>query len=127
MTGDKPHTARQFADDLRAGRIRYAALVERLRAGDRLPKAMIHTVLELAGMRPEDLVRDVLTSDRPAARPGDPCDKCSGRMTVYHSKRKGDYLTRYLRCGVCGHRPQHNKQRLPGAFVPQRRRRRGRT
>lgn len=59
-----------------------------------------------------------------AARSGEPCEKpsCSGVLTVYHSHvdLEESVRVRYLRCSVCRHLPDANKQIVPLQFAPPR-------
>jgi len=115
--------ARRIVDIKRDGRARYVAMVAKLRAGCRLPRETIDAILIAADRTPDHLVDDLLTSDRAGVAPGDPCERCKGgRLRVYRSIRRGDSVTRYLRCPICGDRPPKNKQTLPASIVPPRRR-----
>lgn len=40
---------------------------------------------------------------------GDPCERCCGTLRTYCTRTTSDYVTRYLHCGVCGHKPAENK------------------
>lgn len=45
---------------------------------------------------------------------GDPCTICDGRMSTYHTRRRGSWKVRFLRCSnlAC---PSRGKQVLPAA------------
>ena len=115
-----PHSA-DIADALVNAEIQYALLVDRLRAGDKLPQDVMLMVVELAEKTPEDLIRDALSSDSPLPRAGGPClsPECNGTLKRYRTKRHGRWATRYFRCGTCG---ATAKRVLPGASVHRRRR-----
>lgn len=92
----------------------YRRLVKALAAGIKVPRPVIDAALAAAGKTAEDLVDDVLVGDRlPPPTPGDPCEKCGGRLVVRNSKRRNRCQVQYLACGDCGERPAKNKRVVP--------------
>ena len=109
-----------IAEALVNAEIQYGVMVDRLRAGDKFPHDAMLMLLELAERRPEDLIRDALSSDSFMPRAGGPClhRECNGRLDRYWTKRRGQWVTRYFKCRTCG---TTTKRVLPSAVVPCRR------
>jgi hypothetical protein len=99
----------------------YRSLVDRLRAGDRLPAQTIDATLTASGRTHRDLLADVLL--RPGPRPGDACPcGCGGRLVVYFSKSLGDWQSQRLRCAKCHRKPIPNKIVVPADSIRRRNR-----
>lgn len=57
---------------------------------------------------------------------GDPCPVCAdkgGHLTTYSGHTRGSVHVRYVKCWLCGHRPENNKITAPASTVQRRRRR----
>jgi hypothetical protein len=84
---------------------RYVNLVLDLRRGRRAPYATILGTLAAAGREPEDVIWEVLSSDRARVpSPGDLCAQgdCPGVLRVESSVRRGEFQVQYVGCPRCG-------------------------
>jgi len=81
----------------------YTRMIELLRSGGRLPRAMIDEILTATNKTDRDLTSSLFTgpaTDIP--QPGDPCPTCGDVFIVGNSKRRAGYQVQYLECRSCG-------------------------
>ena len=88
---------------------RFASLVAAIRSGCRVDMSEIAAVLAGSGRSHRDLVA-ALTARPRSVQPGDRCDRCAGKLGVYHTHVADQKRVQYLRCRSCGTRPENNKR-----------------
>lgn len=90
---------------------RFASLVLAIKSGCRVDMAEISAVLAGSGRSHRDLVEALVSRPR-SVQPGDRCDRCAGKLGVYHTHVADQKRVQYLRCRSCGTRPENNKRVL---------------
>ena len=99
----------------------YEQLLAVLRMGGRLPQSAIDATLVAAGRTYRDLTADLHVG--PVSSVPTECEVCGEPLGVTSSKRRGSVCVQYLRCPICGWRPDPCRRTVPGVTVPRRRRR----